>query len=176
MSNATTQREISEPGERFPRLCLFSAGILLLVLVAAGLRPTAAAESGSLPDADNGRRLYGQFCAPCHGTKGDGRGLRTHKELLRPPPRDHSNGHYMNKQSDITFFGVIKFGGKANDLTHLMPPWRHILADSEIRDLVAHLRTLADPPWNPAGTRKWELDPFSDQAVEPTGPRDATPP
>lgn len=118
-----------------------------------------AAPAGATPDPGNagdGGRLYRQYCAPCHGENGDGRGARARKEALRPPPRDHGNGLYMNMQSDALFFSVIRLGGKATGLSHVMPQWGHILSDEQIRDLAAFIRTLArNPPYPGPATKNW---------------------
>lgn len=122
-------------------------------------------------DSRRGGRIYGQYCTPCHGQLGNGRGPRAKNEALQPPPRDHTNGFYMNMQSDIRLFKVIKFGGKANNLSHIMPQWKHILSDKQIFDIVAFLRTLAqDPPYEKAKTSNWGKNPYAADEREPLPP------
>lgn len=113
-------------------------------------------------DARTGGRIYRQYCVQCHGEEGNGRGHRARNEALQPPPRDHTNGFYMNMQTDIRLFKVIKMGGKANNLSHIMPQWRHILSDEEILQIVAFIRTLAkDPPYREPEVRNWGKNPFT---------------
>jgi len=115
-----------------------------------------------------GSRIYGQYCTPCHGQQGNGRGPRAGNEALQPPPRDHTNGFYMNMQTDIRLFKVIKFGGKANNLSHIMPQWKHILSDEQIFDIVAHLRSLAkDPPYEKSETSNWGKNPYAADERQP---------
>ncbi len=112
-------------------------------------------------DAKRGKRIYQQYCTPCHGQEGNGRGPRARNEALQPPPRDHTNGFYMNMQSDVRLFKVIKFGGKVNNLSHIMPQWKHILKDKQIFSIVAYIRTLAqDPPYEAPTTENWGKNPF----------------
>jgi mono/diheme cytochrome c family protein len=113
-------------------------------------------------DAQRGKRLYQQYCTPCHGQKGNGRGPRARNEALQPPPRDHTNGFYMNMQNDVRLFKVIKFGGKANNLSHIMPQWKHILNDKQIFSIIAFIRTLAqDPVYVAPTTENWGKNPFA---------------
>jgi len=113
-------------------------------------------------DAKRGRRIYQQYCTPCHGQKGDGRGPRARNEALQPPPRNHTNGFYMNMQTDVRLFKVIKFGGYANNLSHIMPQWKHILKDEDIFSVVAFIRTLAkDPPYEASTNTNWEKNPYA---------------
>jgi len=143
-----------------------TAAFFLAIAVAVGaVAETDKRDRILRSDAANGRRLYSQFCTPCHGPKGNGRGFRARKEMLRPPPRDHANGFYMNMQPTVRFFKVIKFGGAKNGLAHIMPQWGHILSDRQILDVIAHIRTLADPPWTPLDAQNWGRDPFSDQEM-----------
>ncbi len=113
-------------------------------------------------DAKRGGRVYQQYCTPCHGQEGNGRGPRARNEALQPPPRNHTNGFYMNMQTDIRLFKVIKFGGYANNLSHIMPQWKHILKDKEIFSVVAFIRTLAqDPPYEASTNVNWEKNPYA---------------
>lgn len=100
------------------------------------------------PDAKKGRRIYKQYCISCHGSIGQGDGDRMRNEQLDPRPRVHANGNYMNRIPDMRLFRVIKYGGKSINFSHIMPQWQHILSDKEIIDVIAHIRTLADPPFS----------------------------
>ena len=91
-------------------------------------------------DVEEGKKLYGQICATCHGQsgKGDGPGAAA----LNPKPRDHTDKEYMSKLSDDDLFKVIKNGGASVGKSPLMPPWGSTLKDDQIRDVVAYVRTL----------------------------------
>jgi len=129
----------------------------LLVVFMLGIFNESRAES----NAKRGGRIYKSYCSPCHGLEGDGRGARARNELLQPPPRDHTNGFYMNMQPDVRFFKVIKFGGKANNLSHIMPQWKHILSDKDIFHVLAFIRTLADPPYQVSSSKNWDKNPYA---------------
>jgi mono/diheme cytochrome c family protein len=117
--------------------------------------------SWAASDLKRGQRTYRQFCSPCHGLQGRGRGTRAKNEFLRPPPRDHTNGFYMNMQPDKRLFNVIKFGGEVHHLAHIMPQWRHILSDPQINQVIIFLRSLADPPYDPPEIKNWDKNPYS---------------
>lgn len=124
---------------------------------------TASMAQGKV-NAKRGGRTYQQYCTPCHGQEGNGRGPRARNEALQPPPRDHTNGFYMNMQTDVRLFKVIKLGGKANNLSHVMPQWKHILTDKQIFDIIAFIRTLAkDPPYTPPKTENWGKNPYTSE-------------
>jgi cytochrome c553 len=53
----------------------------------------------------------------------------------------------MSALSNEHLFRVIQEGGAAVGRSPLMAPWGGALSDAQIRDVVAHLRTLAVPPY-----------------------------
>jgi len=91
-------------------------------------------------DAEEGKKLYGQFCASCHGQSGKGDGPAA--AALNPKPRDHTDKAYMSKLTDDDMLNVIKNGGASVGKSPLMPPWGASLKDEQIRDIIAYVRTL----------------------------------
>ena len=55
----------------------------------------------------------------------------------------------MNALSDEHIFKVIKEGGASVGKSPLMAPWGGTLNDAQIHDVVAFVRTLAVPPYQP---------------------------
>ncbi|MEN8200385.1 MAG: cytochrome c [Thermodesulfobacteriota bacterium] len=138
----------------------FSKQMAITLLVTTLLLSPVSLLAGG--DAARGKRIYQQYCTPCHGQEGNGRGPRARNEALQPPPRNHTDGFYMNMQSDVRLFKVIKFGGKANNLSHIMPQWKHVLKDKEIFSIVAFIRTLAkDPVYVAPATENWGKNPYA---------------
>jgi cytochrome c oxidase cbb3-type subunit 3 len=109
--------------------------IIALCAVVLSTAPVAHAA-----DAEQGKKLYGQFCSTCHGQsgKGDGPGAAA----LNPKPRDHTDKEYMSKMSDEEMMKVIKNGGASIGKSPLMPPWGASLKDDQIQDVIAYIRTL----------------------------------
>ena len=117
-------------------------GVVFLAAAVAALGGMAGlAESA---DIEAGKALYEQRCAPCHGP--DGKANTPTAKALRPPPRDHTDGAYMNGLSDDHLFRVIKDGGPAVGKSPIMPP-QFDLKDDQLQNLAAFVRTLAVPPY-----------------------------
>ena len=96
-------------------------------------------------DPAAGAALYQTYCATCHGASGDGD--TPFAQALDPPPTTHSNGNYMNTLTDAYLFRLIKEGGAAVGKSPNMAPWGGTLSDAQIRDVIAHIRALANPPY-----------------------------
>ncbi len=107
---------------------LFVAGALLLCC------------SNSFADIEQGKRIYRENCAPCHGESGKGDGVGARSLPVRPA--DHTNAVVMNSRSDAFLRDVIAKGGKAMGLSAFMPAWQGIFKDKEIEDLLAYIRSL----------------------------------
>ena len=99
--------------------------------------------SNLLADTEQGKRLYRENCAPCHGESGKGDGLGSQSLPVRPA--DHTNSAAMRSRTDAFLREVIVKGGSAMGLSSFMPAWKGILKDNEIQDLVAYIRSLALP-------------------------------
>lgn len=98
---------------------------------------------GAAQNAAEGRKLYANFCASCHGDKGKGDGVAAGS--LPVKPQDHTNGAVMNQMSDQALADVISKGGGAVGKSVFMPAWGASLNDRQVRDIVAYIRSLAMP-------------------------------
>jgi len=99
-------------------------------------------------DAAHGGTLFAQNCALCHGGGGRGDGLAT--PALNPKPLDFTQGRFYidasaNNQTgeDVDLARVILHGPRAFGGTLAMPAFEGVLSESDVRDLIAHIRTLA---------------------------------
>jgi mono/diheme cytochrome c family protein len=98
-------------------------------------------------DANAGKAKYESLCAGCHGKTGKGDGPAA--ASLNPKPQDHSNGKVMNSLSDQYLTDIIKNGGAGAKKSPLMPAWGKTLKDQEVADVIAYIRSLANPPYKP---------------------------
>jgi len=105
----------------------------------------AAAAPAAAPDVKQGEQLYATYCATCHGPRGDGDGPAA--AALDPKPVKHHDGAYMNALTNEHLFKVIKEGGPAVGKSALMAPWGGTLSDQQIWDVVAFVRSLAEPAY-----------------------------
>jgi mono/diheme cytochrome c family protein len=115
---------------------------LALACLAAALVAVLPAPAGAA-DAPASRveRNYQFLCAQCHGVHGDGMGPNASKEL-EVLPANLTDAAYMAKFTDAQIFRTISFGGPANNLSTLMPPWGNRLSREERWELVRYIRTL----------------------------------
>ncbi len=107
---------------------------------------TPSGESAAVEaDAKAGNADYQTYCASCHGQTGAGDGPVA--QALNPKPARHDDGAYMNPLTDDYLSKVIKFGGASVGKSAMMAPMG--LSDQQIRNVIAFIRTLADPPYQP---------------------------
>lgn len=98
-------------------------------------------------DAKAGKAKYDANCVGCHGKTGKGDGAAA--AGLTPKPQDHTDGKIMNALSDKYLFDIIKDGGTVVKKAAIMPASGKKLSDQEIWDIVAYIRSLANPPYKP---------------------------
>ncbi|MGH7768196.1 MAG: c-type cytochrome [Candidatus Binatia bacterium] len=117
------------------------AALLLILLIAA--QPAAA------QDKAEGKKLYITYCSGCHGESGKGDGPAA--ASLPVKPTNHTDGAAMNQLPDKFLFEIISKGGQAVSKSSFMPGWGNQLREKQIRDVIAHIRSLANPAYNPSG-------------------------
>jgi mono/diheme cytochrome c family protein len=120
------------------------AGLWVMLTVVAPLvgAPVRAAQNQA-----EGKKLYTTYCSSCHGEQGKGDGAAA--ASLPVKPADHTNGAAMNKLSDKFLVDVISKGGSAVGKSSFMPSWGGALNESQIKDIVAYIRTIAIPAYKP---------------------------
>ena len=97
-----------------------SNAYVVAILATAAIALSGMVGLAGAADVEAGKTLYEQRCAPCHGP--DGKANTPTAQALQPPPRDHTDGAYMNALSDNHLFRVIKEGGPAVGKSPIMPP------------------------------------------------------
>jgi mono/diheme cytochrome c family protein len=100
-------------------------------------------------DQAEGKKLYLTYCSSCHGDdgKGDGPAARS----LPVKPANHTDGAVMNKFNDKFLLEIIAKGGGAVGKSPMMPGWGGQLKENQLRDIVAYVRSIADPPYKGSG-------------------------
>ena len=97
--------------------------------------------AGSAQAADS-KQVYDFYCAQCHGTAGDGKGINVTKDFATDP-RNFTVGADMSKRTDDDIRTVIKDGGPAISKSPLMPPWGATISAAEVDGLLAYIRKFA---------------------------------
>jgi mono/diheme cytochrome c family protein len=99
-------------------------------------------------DAAAGSKLFAQHCSICHGGGGSGDGIAS--PAINPKPRDFTTARFYIDASadgktgdDVDLARVILYGPAAFGGSTAMAPWRDSLSDDDVRNLIAHIRTLA---------------------------------
>jgi mono/diheme cytochrome c family protein len=101
----------------------------------------AVAERG---EPRRGQQLYRHYCAACHGIEGTGAGRNApYLERMGRAPRDHTDVWYMDRLSDAELYRAISEGKRREGEPPFMPWWGYTLAEQDIWDLVAFIRSLA---------------------------------
>jgi len=95
--------------------------LLPFVLVAA-----ISTNAATAADYFNGREVYEMYCQTCHGIGG---------KSMEPGTPDFPSGEALFRP-DSDLFAQIREG------KGVMPAYRGMLTDSEIRDVIAYLRSL----------------------------------
>ena len=115
----------------------------LSTLLLAGMDPAWA------QNQSEGKKLYLTYCSSCHGDngKGDGPAARS----LPVKPVNHTDGAVMNQLTDKFLLEIISKGGSAVGKSAMMPGWGGQLKENQLRDVVAYVRSMADPPYKASG-------------------------
>jgi len=93
------------------------------------------------PGAPKAERLYLGLCATCHGADGQG-AWRAALFLVRPGKL--ADARAIDRRSDQYLFDLIKNGGAPIGRPG-MPAFGSTLAESDIKELVAYVRSLSHP-------------------------------
>ncbi|WP_370029939.1 cytochrome c [Oceanicella sp. SM1341] len=118
------------------------AGALILAIIAGWLAATAAASEDVIAQ---GRQIYADQCAACHGAELEGQPdwrSPLPSGRLPAPPHDAS-GHTWHHPDEVLFrivregTAAIVGGGYESD----MPGFGDVLSDAEIRAVLAYIRS-----------------------------------
>ncbi|HEY2987369.1 MAG TPA: cytochrome c [Candidatus Binatia bacterium] len=119
---------------------LASFGTLILVLILV--------QAVKAQDKAEGKKYYVTYCSGCHGETGKGDGPAA--VSLPVKPANHTDGAVMNQLPDKFLFEIISKGGQSVGKSPFMPAWGSQLRDKQIQDVIAYVRSLANPPYKSA--------------------------
>ena len=107
---------------------------LVAVLGVGGLGSLPACKKAAASDPAEGRTLFQNNCARCHGTEGKG-GLPVFAG--GPSPRNFTEHAFHAERTDDQLRMTIVNGKGAG-----MPPFGQAFTDAQLSSLVAHVRSL----------------------------------
>jgi mono/diheme cytochrome c family protein len=129
-----------------------AAAVVTLVVCALIVHSLVVSASPSTPrDVAAGREAYVLYCAACHGEEGRGDGPAA--AGLASRPTNFTDGRLMNRVPDDFLANVIVSGAAAEGLAPTMPAFGRLLSDTQVRQLVAFIRSLAEPAFEPGMAR-----------------------
>ena len=98
----------------------------------------------------DGREIFKENCARCHGAAGNGQGPEVAAANLPVKLPDFTSADYPGKRSEQRIEQIIRKGGLASGLNAAMPPWGSIdgatplLTDAEIRAVAKYVHSLGE--------------------------------
>ena len=102
------------------------------------------------------RRVDGRKCVPCHADATPAG--PSNRSSLAPTPPLINDGASLNPLRDEFLQNVITLGGAAMGKSAMMPPWGRTLSAEEIRAVMAHIRVVAQPPYQAPGGKNQGTD------------------
>ena len=90
---------------------------------------------------EDSKRLYLHYCSVCHGAEGKGDGFNAYN--LDPKPRNFTDSTFLSKADSAYVIEVIKGGGRAVELSAMMPPYGRTLTAEEIEKLAEYVLFLS---------------------------------
>jgi mono/diheme cytochrome c family protein len=129
---------------------VLGAAVIAGATALLGLRGLAATPAPATAPGP-GQALYTMYCAVCHGESGRGDGPSA--ASFASKPSNLTDGRRFNQLPEEFFVNVVLNGGPAEGLSPGMPPFRGNLNEEQIRQIVAYLRSMADPPFKPDDPR-----------------------
>lgn len=95
--------------------------------------------STTAESVEMGRKLFGSYCAACHGPEGKGDGPVAAKAIFPPPDLQLTTG----RRTDGYIYATIRNGGA------IMPPLGHLVTPAERWHIVNFVRSIAAAPAAP---------------------------
>ena len=95
-----------------------------------------------------GKRVFGSTCVWCHADATPAG--PSNRSNVTPTPPLFSDGETLNPLSDEFLQNTITLGGSAMGKSTMMPPWGQTLTQDDIRAVVAYIRAVAQPPYQPS--------------------------
>lgn len=94
-----------------------------------------------------GKRVFYRNCVWCHADATPAG--PSNRSNLTPAPPLMNDGETFNSLSDEFLENTITLGGSAMGKSAMMPPWGRTLTRDEIVAVIAYVRAIAQPPYQP---------------------------
>lgn len=134
-------------------------GLPFSALGAPADKPGKKEEPSFQGDPQQGKHLFRNYCAVCHGISLKGNGINA--DNLDPHPADLT-GKEVAGLSNEEIYEVIEKGGAAVELSAYMPPWGKTLSREQIHHLISYIRTFSSGKAGSPGPKDEKGVRFSD--------------
>jgi mono/diheme cytochrome c family protein len=98
-------------------------------------------------EAAQGKRLFYQYCVWCHADATPAG--PSNRSNVNPQPPLLNDGTVLNSESDDFLQNIIALGGSAIGKSAMMPAYGKTLSQEDIRSVIAYVRAIAVPPYQP---------------------------
>jgi mono/diheme cytochrome c family protein len=114
-------------------------------LVLALLLITASTHAQTPTPAQDGKSLYGAYCAACHGPDGTG---TPKMQLGYDPPPDFTECSFATVEPDADWLAVSHDGGPARAFNRRMPAFGELLSEEQLGEVLTYMRGFCtDRSW-----------------------------
>lgn len=120
-------------------------GLIALAVARGGEGSSSRADPNDMQLVAQGRLVYGQYCASCHGANLEGQ-PNWQDELPeggRPAPPHDASGHTWH-HADALLFEIVQKGPESSSLpgyVYRMPAFGDVLTDDEIWAVLAYIKS-----------------------------------
>jgi mono/diheme cytochrome c family protein len=100
-----------------------------------------------------GKEVSYKYCTTCHDPESTPERVSNRDNLTPPLPHQFTDGNTLNNMSDADLIKVIADGGPSLGKSPQSPAYRSTLSQAQIKAVVAYIRAIADPPYQPPNTK-----------------------
>jgi mono/diheme cytochrome c family protein len=98
-------------------------------------------------EQSQGKKVFYSYCVWCHAEATPAG--PSNRSNLNPAPPLGNDGSVLNPLSNELLRNTITLGGSAMGKSAMMPPWGQTLASGQIDSVIAFLRAIAQPAYQP---------------------------
>jgi mono/diheme cytochrome c family protein len=98
-------------------------------------------------EAAQGKRVFYQYCVWCHADSTPAG--PSNRSNLNPQPPLLNDGTVLNGESEDSLQNMIALGGSAVGKSAMMPAYGKTLSEEDIRSVIAYMRAIAVPAYQP---------------------------
>jgi len=110
----------------------------------------------------DGKRIYTEACAACHGA--DGTGVRQEQLGFDVPTPDFTDCNFATREADADWVAVAHDGGPVRAFARFMPAFGEALSETQLEAAVGHIRGFCDSGAWPRGELNLPLPLYTTKA------------